>query len=87
MGKMCSTCAVAFSRCHGRVPCPTAGHSEFLTAVCVCVHIQYVQGRVCMCLRVLVFNSELLTNYLRLVKSSFGNVMIAKFQFKFFIPK
>lgn len=35
VGKMCSTCAVAFSRCHGRVPyLPTAGHSEFLTAVC-----------------------------------------------------
>ncbi len=37
MGKMCSTCAVAFSRFHGRVPyLPTAGRSEFLTSLHVC---------------------------------------------------
>lgn len=36
MGKMGSTFAVAFSSCHGLVPhLPTAGHNDFLTAVCV----------------------------------------------------
>lgn len=50
MGKMCSTCAVAFSCCHGRVPyLPTAGHSDFLTAVRACIFVCTSAGS-CLCL-------------------------------------
>ena len=90
VGKMCSTCAVAFSCCHGRVPyLPTAGHCEVLIAVCVCVCV-CVCVRVCVCVCVcagpgsglcvcsciLVSPPKLLANNSRLVKSGFGNVVI-----------
>lgn len=53
VGEMCSTSAVAFSSCHGRVPhLPTASHSDFLTAVSV------VQGWACVC----ICNTERLTH-------------------------
>lgn len=58
VGKMCSTCAVAFSCCHGRaLYLLTAGHSDSLTAV--------FKSRVSWACLPLIFNSEWHTNNLR----------------------